>query len=91
MVLDDLPDARVAQRRSQGTDVEIGQGIDQEVLAPERQLDEADLLVISMKRVRLGVHPERSVPHAVENLRERYPATQVIGLWVDDTWSVHEV
>ena len=40
------------------------------------------------------VPKDEQVPHiesAVKLVRERYPNVEVIGLWVDENWRVHEI
>jgi len=36
-------------------------------------------------------HQNRDTTGAVRFLRERYPDVPIIGLWIDETWSVEEI
>ena len=36
-------------------------------------------------------HQNRDTAGAVRFLRERYPDVPIIGLWIDETWSVEEI
>ena len=38
-----------------------------------------------------AAHQAADTQKAVEALRRRYPSLTVVGLWVDDTWSVTEI